>query len=252
MDYLALIQARCGATRLPNKILLDLEGKTVLERVVERVKKSKRISEIMVVTTINVEDIAVVQLCSNKAIRIFCGSSDDVLDRFYQAAKLLRPKNIIRITADCPMMDPEIIDLVIDSHEKSGADYTSNTIKELFPDGEDVEVFTYSALETAWQKAALPSEREHVTPYLKKESSLFKLESVESETNYSTYRWTLDEPRDYEFIKRIYKDLYPLDPLFGIKMILKHLHQNPTLKNINHQIVRNEGLLKSLADDKKQ
>lgn len=246
----AIIQARMGSTRLPGKALLKLEGKTVLEHVIERVKKSSLIQEVVVATTIVKEDLKIVSLCSAKGIRVYCGSENDVLDRYYQAARLLETDHIVRITADCPLIDPKIIDRVVQLHLSKKSDYTSNTIRETFPDGEDVEVFTFGALKEAWNNAKLCSEREHVTPYIRNRSDLFKLVNLDCIRNLSQKRWTLDEERDYKFIKLIYKNLYRKNRAFGMEEILKFLKQHPEYENINKEIKRNEGYLKSLREDK--
>jgi len=244
LDVLVLIQARVGSTRLPGKVLLDLEGKKVIEHVVARVKRSKRISEVFVVTTINKEDLELVKLCSQKGIRIFCGSENDVLDRFYQVAKLLEPKHIVRITADCPLMDASIIDAVIDIHIKSQGDYSTNTLTELYPDGEDVEVFTFESLKKAWKEANLISEREHVTPYIRNNKNLFKHAELKYSKDLHDKRWTLDNNEDFEFIKIIYRNEF-----FSMDDILKFLDQHPDVEKINNHINRNEGYQKSLRDD---
>lgn len=250
MDILAIIQARIGSTRLPQKVLLDLKGKTVLEHVVERVKRSNKISEVIVATTINTEDLEIVKLCSNKGIRVFCGSEDDVLDRFYQVAKLVNPKHIVRITADCPLIDPDIIDKTIDLHLYKNSDYTCNTLNETFPDGLDIEIFTYEALEKAWKEAKLTSEREHVTPYIRNHKEIFKISGLENKQNLSKKRWTIDEYDDYEFLKVVFENVYVSNPDFRMNDILKYLRKNPDVERINNQIVRNEGYLKSLKEDR--
>jgi spore coat polysaccharide biosynthesis protein SpsF (cytidylyltransferase family) len=250
LDFLAIIQARCGSTRLPGKILMKIKGKSVLEHVINRVQKSKFISDIVVATTLKKEDLKIVELCALKNIRVFCGSIDDVLDRFFQIAKLLKPKNIVRITSDCPLIDPNIIDSVIATHISENADYTSNTLKETFPDGEDVEVFTFNALKEAWSNARLASEREHVTPYIRKHPEMFRLINVENETDLSDKRWTLDEQSDFALIKSIYNKLYADDKIFGMDDILKILTEYPELEQINSHIQRNEGYQKSLKEDR--
>lgn len=248
-NIIAVIQARVAATRLPGKVLLDLKGKTVLERVIERVKPSKLINEIIVATTINKEDLVIVTLCADIGIRIFCGSDSDVLDRYYQAARMFGTANIVRITADCPLIDSDIIDEVLTLHLQKNADYTSNTIKPTYPDGEDAEVFTFEALQKTWKNAKLSSEREHVTPYMIKNPGTFKLASLEGKENLSQKRWTLDHIEDYEFLKTIYKKLYPRNNLFKMGDILKFLADNPEVERINQDIPRNEGYLKSLRED---
>lgn len=250
MNVLCIVQARIGSTRLPGKILLSLEGKTVLEHVINRVKASNKISDVVLATTISKDDVEVVRFVSSLGIRVFAGSENDVLDRFYQAAKLLNPDHVVRITSDCPMIDPELIDKVIVNHSKTNADYTSNTIVETYPDGEDVEVIKFSALKRAHQEAELESEREHVTPYVRKHPEIFKLHNVGNSENLSGMRWTIDQNEDYEFLKIIFRNLYHKNPLFGMNEILDFLKENPDIEEINSKIIRNEGYLKSLKQDK--
>lgn len=247
---LAIIQARMGSSRLPSKVLLRLEGVPVLEHVITRVSKSKKIDEIIVATTINKEDLSIVEMCASLGCRVFVGHANDVLDRYYQAARLLLPQNIIRITSDCPMIDPTIIDTVMAEHHKNSNDYTSNTILETFPDGLDVEVFSYKGLEIAWNEARLSSEREHVTPFIKKNPSRFKIQNVTNDIDLSGMRWTIDEPKDYKFLKEIFARVYQKDQIFHLQDVLRVLAANPQLSSINNDILRNEGYLKSLQNDK--
>ena len=247
---IAIIQARVGSTRLPNKVLKYLEDKTVLEHVWSRVKRSRYIDEVFVATTIDINNLPLINLCSSKGIRLFCGSEDDVLDRFYQLAKLLRPDHIVRITSDCPVIDPYIIDLIIENHLELNSDYTSNTIEDSYPDGLDAEVFTFHSLERAWKKANLQSEREHVTPYIKKHPELFKLNSIVSKINYAEKRWTLDTDLDFQFLHLLYEELYSENENFGMNDILELLKRKPSLELINSNIIRNEGYIKSLKEDK--
>ena len=250
MSVVAIIQARTGSTRLPGKVLLRLEDKTVLEHVILRVEQSKRVDRVVVATTDSIVDIKIAELCKSLGVDCFCGSENDVLDRFYKAAKRFSADHIVRITADCPLMDHEIIDQVVGEHLLKQADYTSNTIKVTFPDGEDVEVFTFEALEKAWQEAKLVSEREHVTPFIRGRSDIFTFQSVENDVDLSSKRWTLDDPEDLEFARKIYETLYPQDNLFGLRKILDLLEEYPELEQINSHIGRNEGYKKSLREDK--
>jgi len=246
----AIIQARIGSTRLPGKVLLDLGGKSVLERILERVEFSQKSDRVVVATTNSPKDVAIVDLCRQLKIDCYCGSEEDVLDRYYQTARKFPAEHFVRITADCPLIDHRIIDMVIDRHLTTASDYTSNTIKETYPDGEDVEVFTWRALETAWENAVLLSEREHVTPYIKKHPEIFKLTSVENKINLGNKRWTLDELRDYQFIKVVYENLLrEYGPSFGMEEILNFLKSHPEIEAINQGIVRNEGYQKSLEKD---
>lgn len=250
MKNLAIIQARTGSTRLPEKVLMKLEDKTVLEHVVARVKKSTLIDEVIVATTINPNDLKIVELCSKNNIRIFCGSENDVLDRYYQCAKLFKPENVIRVTADCPVIDTEIISKVIIGHMETDCDYTSNVLEETFPDGQDVEIFKYAALEDSWEKATLASEREHVTLYLRN-NEFFSKKNISSDIFLGNRRWTLDNECDFELISKFYTELYNKDPYFGINQILELIRRIPDLEKLNSHLVRNEGLIKSIKNDTK-
>lgn len=251
MKILAIIQARLGSTRLPEKVLMPLGRMSVLENVVCRVRSSSLVEEVVVVTTVNVEDLKIVRLCADNDIRVFCGSENDVLDRFYQLAKLLKPEHIVRITADCPLMDPDVIDTVLKVHLLEKNDYTSNTLIETYPDGEDVEVFNFESLERAWKEAELTSEREHVTPYIKKHPELFRIRNIENGDNNSSKRWTLDNVEDYQFLTEVYNALDTTNPLFGMNIILEFLKKRPELEKLNNHLIRNEGYNKSLKEDSK-
>jgi spore coat polysaccharide biosynthesis protein SpsF (cytidylyltransferase family) len=248
MSTMAFVQARMGSTRLPGKVLLDLAGKPVLQRVLERVARS-RVDQAVLLTTALPEDTPLAETAEGWGFKVFRGSEQDVLDRFYQAAQRWQPDRIVRITADCPVMDPEVINTVLDAQQQAGADYCSNCLEETYPDGEDVEVFTRQALEQAWRKAELPSEREHVTPYIRNHPELFRQHSVRAEQNWGGKRWTLDNPEDYVFLKALYAALIGDSEFFGIAETLSYLAHHPELEAINGQIVRNEGYLKSLRED---
>ena len=249
MSTIAIIQARMGSTRLPGKVLLNLEDKTVLEHVVNRVRFSKHVDDVVVATTISKDDLRIVELCANLGVSIYCGSEDDVLDRYYQAAKLFKADNIVRITSDCPVIDPKIVDGAIILHLKDNADYTSNTLKETYPDGQDVEIFTFASLRTAWKDAKLASEREHVTPYIRNHPDIFKHARLEYQKDLSQKRWTLDNAEDLEFLRLVYKYLYSKNSLFGMDDILALISEKPEIEKINQHIIRNEGYIKSLRED---
>ena len=249
MSIIAIVQARMGSTRLPGKVLLNLEDKTVLEHVIRRIKSSGHVDDVVVATTIAKDDLRIVELCAHFGISVYCGSENDVLDRYYQAAKLFKADNIVRITSDCPVIDPKIIDATITLHLKNNADYTSNTLKETYPDGQDVEVFTFVSLKTAWTDTNLASEREHVTPYIRNNPDIFKHASLEYKGNLSQKRWTLDNAEDLDFLRVVYKYLYNKNQLFGMHDILKLIDEKPEIEKINQHIIRNEGYLKSLQED---
>ena len=242
----AIIQARMGSTRLPGKSMKLLLGKPVLWHVVNRASKAELIDGVIVATTVNSEDDIIAEFCENNDISVFRGSENDVLDRYYQCAKEYGIKDIVRITADCPLHDPTVIDLIIGEYLKGNYDYVANTIEYTFPDGLDVEVFSFGALEEAWKKAELPSEREHVTPYIRK-SDNFKKKNVNSTKKYPPYRLTLDYPEDYQFIRRIYEGIGKEE--FYIAEIIKFLEKNPELLKINQHLKINKGYAKSLEAD---
>jgi len=252
LKYLVIIQARCGSSRLPGKVLKEIYGKTALERMIERVQKCKLIDEIIIATTINKEDITIVKLVSSLNLRVFIGSSDDVLDRYYQAARLIRPQFVIRLTSDCPLFDYEILDDAIKTFENNKCDYLG-MISETFPDGLDLEIMKYESLETAWKQADLTSEREHVTLFIKNHPELFNIFDYKCPLgNLKHMRWTLDENEDLIFIQAVYNYFINLrKDYFSMKDIIEYLNKNPEISNINNKFIRNEGLLKSLRNDKK-
>lgn len=248
MNYLAMIQARCGSSRLPSKILKDIEGKTALEQMLGRVSRSARVDEIMVVTTINQEDISIVNLVSSLGYRVFAGSSEDVLDRYYQAAKLLHPEYVIRLTSDCPLFDWRVLDDAIDMMKPETDDLAM--LSETFPDGQDLEILRFPVLERMWKEARLASEREHVTLYAKNHRDQFVFQDYRCRLgNLNAERWTLDEAADLEMIRAVYKAFAPRTD-FSMEEICALLKKHPEIRAINQGLIRNEGLLKSLENDR--
>ena len=239
-----------AATRLPDKVLIKILDKTILAYVVERVKKSDLIEDAVVATTTNPRDAKIVDAMNDSGIKTYRGSENDVLDRYYQAARHFNAEHVTRITADCPLIDPRVIDSVIGRYHETGADYCSNTIEETFPDGQDIEVFSFGTLHEAWKNASLSSEREHVTPYIRKHCEKFKLESVKNAIDLSCKRWTLDEERDLFLIKAVLENLYLKNSDFSMADVLEFLKANPEIEGVNKDITRNEGYLKSLKNDK--
>ncbi|MBS1962177.1 MAG: glycosyltransferase family protein [Bdellovibrionales bacterium] len=248
--YLAILQARLSSTRLPGKVLRPLSGAPMLERQIERIRRSKKISEILVATSTGDDDRAIVELCDRLGVGSFRGNLTDVLDRYVGAARTRQPENVIRLTGDCPLVDPGVIDDVIAFFESGSFDYASNTLEPTFPDGLDTEVFTFEGLEKCWREARLPSEREHVTPYFYTHPELFRLGSYKSAVNRSNLRWTVDEPADYELVQKIYAGCYAENPSFAMADVLRFLEKNPELNRINSEFQRNEGYLRSLAQDR--
>ena len=250
MKYLVMIQARCGSTRLPNKVLKELCGKPALEQMIRRVQRSSKVDEVMVITSIEKANLPILKLCSEIGIRVSVGSEDDVLDRYYQTAKLLNPEYVIRLTADCPCFDSGLLDLAIEQMDEE-ADYCG-MLSESFADGLDFEIMKFSALKKAWKEAIHSFEREHVTQYIIRHPELFKLQNFESPIGYfGNHRWTVDEPEDFEVVLKIYDYFFNIcnKDLFDYKDIIQFLEDNPEIMNLNSKYSRNEGLKKSIKND---
>jgi glutamate-1-semialdehyde 2,1-aminomutase len=251
MNTLAILQARFSSTRLPGKVLKHIMGKPMLMLQIERVLQSKMIDQLTVATSTDATDDTIEKLCLQIKIPCFRGSLNDVLDRFYQAALPWESTHIVRLTGDCPLIDPDVIDSVVQFYLLNGYDYISNTLQPTFPDGLDVEIFRYSILEQAWQEAALPSQREHVTPFIYSQPDRFRIANYAHNKDLSHFRWTVDEPEDFELVAKIYEELYPMNPDFRMNDILRLLEKKPELLKLNKKYKRNEGMKKSLEEDKK-
>ena len=250
MNIGAIIQARMGSTRLPGKILTKIADKPMLWHVIQRTAESSLMNKIIIATTTNSADDCIVDFANSFDILFFRGSEGDVLDRFYRTAKSFCIDAIVRITPDCPLIDPKIVDKVIKRFLIGNLDYISNVHPPTYPDGLDVEVFSYATLEKTWRKAEKLSEREHVTSYIWKHPEIFKLGNVENEKDLSCMRWTVDEKRDLKFVKEIYRRLYKNNKIFYMEDILNLLKNEPELSKINRGISRNEGYAKSLKEDR--
>ena len=250
MNRIAIIQARMGSTRLPGKILSDIEGKTMLERIIERVAASKLVDKVVVATTDEKEDDEVeAYIKKYRYCDLFRGSLDDVLRRFYECAKENNADIVIRITADDPLKDPQIIDKAVSMlMTDMELDYCSNTIVPSYPEGLDIEVLRFLALETAYKEAVLSSEREHVTPFIWKNPKRFKIQNFKFERNLSSWRWTVDKQEDLEFMRCIFKE-FKNKPLVNYKEVIKFLETKPELMKINSGTIRNEGYIKSLIQE---
>jgi glutamate-1-semialdehyde 2,1-aminomutase/spore coat polysaccharide biosynthesis protein SpsF len=242
----AIIQARMGSSRLPGKVLADVAGKPMLKRVCERVARATGVDVVLVATSTAPADDAVADFCRREGVCCYRGSEEDVLDRYFQAAREVKGDVIVRITADCPLIDPAVIDKVVDAFRRAGVDYACNTLRRTYPDGLDVEVFSAAALGRAWLEAAKPSEREHVTPYLRTAGG-FRTLGVESEIDLSArqMRWTVDEPQDLAFVRRVYQETNGHQPL-GFREVLDLLERKPELAAAQGRYVSNEGYLRSL------
>ena len=241
----AIIQARMGSSRLPGKSLAEVEGRPMLWHVIERVKRACLIDRVVVATSTAKADDAIEATCRDMGVTCYRGSENDVLDRYYMAARAERAPQVVRITADCPLIDPEVVDRVVRRFQRGDVDYATNAMVRTYPDGLDTEVFSFSALERAWHEANKTSEREHVTPYLR--MGKFRTANVEcdSVTLYQHYRWTVDEAEDLDFIRAVYRAMRGRER-FGMPEVLELLEQNPGLEKMNSEIVSNRGYYKSL------
>jgi len=246
---LAILQARVSSTRLPGKVLKPIQGKPMLARQIERILRCRKIDKLVVATSQDPSDDAVEQLCAELGVACFRGSLNDVLDRFYQAARSIAPDYVVRLTGDCPLAEPELIDGVIEFALVGDYDYASNCLEFSFPDGLDVEVFRFTCLEQAHREARLPSAREHVTPFIWRRPERFRIGAYKSDIDLSYLRWTVDEREDFELVSRIYEALYPTNPHFNRYDILALLEREPQLQTINACYARNTGLRKSLRQD---
>jgi spore coat polysaccharide biosynthesis protein SpsF (cytidylyltransferase family) len=247
MNVLAITQARTGSTRLPGKVLKKVGDQTLLEIHFERILKSKRIDQLLVATTTAPEDEAIAELASAHGLPFYRGSIHNVLDRFYQAALPYKPQWIVRLTSDCPLIDPQLIDAVIDQALERDVDYCSNTLNPTFPDGMDIEVFKFAAFEKAWREATSASDTEHVTPYIHRNSSfndkdLFQSFNVSNAENYGDVRLTVDEASDFEVISLL---IEKLGTDKDWKTYAEYYKSNDLVNGINKHINRNEGYQKS-------
>ncbi len=245
-----VIQARMTSTRFPGKVMKPLLGAPMILRQVERARNSALSRLLVIATSVEPSDDPLAELCRAEGLSCHRGSLEDVLGRFHGAASAHGATHAVRLTGDCPLTDPEVIDRVIRAHLDGGFDYTSNTQERTFPDGLDVEVCRIEALARAVVEARLPSEREHVTPYLYRHPETFRLGQVKDREDHSNLRLTVDEPDDLALVEKIYQALYPAKHLFPLGDIIALLDAHPDWKLINSGHTRNEGFLRSIEKDR--
>jgi len=240
-----IIQARTGSARLPKKVIQKIDNNlTVLDYVIDQVKYSQKIEKIIVATTDLIEDDLICKYANLQKIECFRGSSEDVLDRFYQCAKKYSAKTIVRITADNPLIDPNIIDKIINEYNK--CDFITNTLERTFPYGTEVEVFSFVSLKKAWENAKKPSEREHVTPFIRNPKNKFVLKNIKNQKNISNFRYTVDKLEDLQLVKEIIKNI-STRPIF-LQDIIKLNKDKPDIFEINKNI-KHDGYLSSIEKD---
>jgi spore coat polysaccharide biosynthesis protein SpsF (cytidylyltransferase family) len=248
MKTIAIIQARMGSTRLPGKMLMDIAGRPAVAHVVGRVRNAHTVNTVVLATTTEAGDDALADWAEKNGVPCYRGSANDVLDRYYEAAKQYGADVVVRITGDCPLADPAVIDRVVSAYQEGDCEYASNTIQPTYPDGLDCEVFSFVALEKAWKEALLPSEREHATPYIWKHPELFRLKSVSCDTDYSAHRWTLDTPEDLVFLQHLVAACEAQGNC-DMASVLALEETHPEWREMNAMHTRNEGYQKSLVAD---
>jgi len=252
MNIVAIIQARMGSTRFPEKVLMDICGKPMLWHVIRRVSASKLISRVVIATSQSLQDDEIEKFAKQYNFSCFRGSEDDCLDRYYKAAKKYRAEIVVRVTGDSPLICSRIIDRVISEYLKGGYDYVSNTILYTYPDGCDVEVFSFKALKKAWKETKDPVEREHVTPYIKN-SGKFKVKNVKNEepVDPAKFKWSVDRKKDLEFVREVYRRLYKKGKIFSYQEIMNLLKKSPQIAKMNTPQIINEGYYRSILETPK-
>jgi len=251
MNIVCIIQARMGATRFPDKVLFDLEGKPMLVQQIERLMHSKLIDTVVVATSTSIADNAIKALCDKHRYSCFRGSETNVLERYYKTALAYEANIIVRVTGDCPLVDPEVTDKVIQYYLDNNYDYVSNTLVPTYPDGLDTQVFSFRVLGKANKEATTKLEREHVIPYIKNHPDIFSLANVECEQDLSYMRWTVDYPEDLKFIRAVYKRLFRNNKRFGYKNVVKLLERNPWMMELNSKFKRDEAYHKEVQNDRR-
>jgi spore coat polysaccharide biosynthesis protein SpsF len=238
MQIVTVIQARSGSTRLPGKVMMPILDSPLLLHMIARVRAAKLVGTVVVATTTDLSDDPIEVLCTTHDIPCYRGSRDDLLDRHYQAGLAYGADTVIKIPSDCPLIDPAVIDRVIQYYLDRDDDYVSNLHPASYPDGNDVEVMRMTALHRAWQEASLPMEREHCTPYIWEHPELFRIGAVIWETGLDyamSHRWTIDYPEDYAFVKTVYEYLYPTNPHFSLQDVIRLTDSHPEIFALNSQ-----------------
>ena len=257
----AIIQARMNSSRLPGKVMMNINGKPMLYHVIKQTLYSKKIDNVIVATTNSKNDKIIVNYCREHNHDYFCGSTNDVLDRYYQCAKKFNYDPVIRISADSPLIDPQIIDRVLQKFLNNSYDYVSNNIEKIknkwvdstcnFPIGTVIEVSTFNALKSAWKKSKLYSEREHVFPYIQTHPELFTVSNIKIRKNLSHIRITVDKKNDLKFVRKIFTNFSNNKQKITIADIEKLVNLQPEIIKINNNTAFDEGHKKSISHNKK-
>lgn len=238
MKIAAIVQARMTSTRLPGKVLKEVLHKPLLSYQLERLRRVRNVDEIIIATTVNETDQPIVDWCQRESVPVYRGSEEDVLSRYYEAAAHYQADAVVRITSDCPLIDPHVVERIVRfylDHEQE-IDYVSNTLERSYPRGMDTEVFSFQVLKQAYREGLMPADREHVTPYIYRNPEKFRLASLTSEQDLSFHRWTVDTPEDFELVRRLLETLYPQNPEFTMSDALFLLERNPGWVQINSMV----------------
>ena len=246
---LAVLQARTSSTRFPAKVLAEIDGIPMLQHQIARIRRATLIDDLVVATSTDPSDDALVELCSELGVAVVRGSLSDVLGRFMLAASEFPAENIVRLTADCPLTSPTVLDAVIELHIESQSDYTSNCHPPTFPDGLDVEVMKYEALHWADQNALTSPEREHVTLAIASRPEKFSLANLPMEPDRSHFRWTVDLPEDLDYVRSVYACLYPYKPDFDLQDVFELIETMQVSSHTDKVMLRNESLIQQLSED---
>lgn len=233
MTVLGVLQARASSSRLPGKVLMPILGEPMLTRQLERIGRANRLDAITVATSDQPSDDPIATLCAKQGVDCYRGDLDDVLGRFHGAATARGAQHVVRLTGDCPLIDPELIDALVELHTSGGYDYSSNVHPRTYPDGLDAEIFTVELLERAHGEARSPEERAHVTPFMYETAAGVRLGSLVDVEDRSHLRWTVDYPEDYEFVRRVFEALYVHDPAFGTDDVHELVRTHPEIAALN-------------------
>lgn len=236
MTTACIVQARTGSTRLPGKVMLPLGGKPMLARLVERLLRCRRFDKLLIATTLHTNDDVIEDLCAELALECHRGSEHDVLARYVGAAEACGATHVVRVTSDCPLLDPALLDQVVDAYRRDGCDYMGNMQPPTWPHGMAVEVMKAGVLLEAHREARDPAEREHVTPFLYWRPQRYRLGNLASSENLSHHRWTVDTPQDYKLVRRLFEALHPVLPAFTLQDILALTRRHPEWSAINQDI----------------
>jgi len=250
MKVVATVQARMASTRLPGKVMKEILGRPIIWHIVNRLKYAKLVNHTMIATSSNPADKEIVDFARKSKIDCYAGSEDDIVDRLYQASRQAKADTIVRITADCPLVDPALVDKVVKYYQdgRGKYDFISNTHPPTYPDGLDTEVFSFIALEKIWQEVTDKFKREWIVTNFWENPEIYHLGNIANDKDLSALRWTVDYPDDFEFVREIYERLFKPDKVFLMQDILDLLKKNPELLKINQKHTRNEGFDKALQD----